>query len=100
MWRIKREVAQYNASEPEEAVKDPFGGSSEDTSRNAQALFHAKGYVLHGGTPVAKRTEIVEAFQGERYVPFIVLSVKAGGTGLNLTKSGRKQACVHRKDRG
>lgn len=50
-------------------------------------VFQAKGFVLHGGTPVAKRTEIVEAFQGEQYVPFVVLSVKAGGTGLNLTKA-------------
>ncbi|MCI8431366.1 MAG: DEAD/DEAH box helicase [Lachnospiraceae bacterium] len=50
-------------------------------------IFHAKGYVLHGGTRAAKRTEMVEAFQGEDYVPFIVLSVKAGGTGLNLTKA-------------
>lgn len=46
-----------------------------------------KGYVLHGGTPVKRRSEIVEAFQGEKYVPYIVLSVKAGGTGLNLTKA-------------
>lgn len=52
-----------------------------------QGIFGSEGYVLHGGTPVKKRTEIVEAFQGERYVPFIVLSVKAGGTGLNLTKA-------------
>lgn len=51
-------------------------------------IFHAKGYVLHGGIRAAKRTEMVEAFQGEDYVPFIVLSVKAGGTGLNLTKAG------------
>lgn len=36
---------------------------------------------------MAKRTEIVDAFQGEAYVPFIVLSVKAAGTGLNLTKA-------------
>lgn len=50
-------------------------------------IFHAEGYVLHGKTPVAKRGKIVEAFQGEAYVPFIVLSVKAGGTGLNLTKA-------------
>lgn len=50
-------------------------------------IFHAKGYVLHGGTPVAKRNEIVEEFQGERYVPYIVLSVRAGGTGLNLTNA-------------
>lgn len=50
-------------------------------------IFGIPGYVLHGGTPVAKRSKIVEEFQGERYVPFIVLSVKAGGTGLNLTKA-------------
>lgn len=50
-------------------------------------IFHAKGYVLHGGTPVKERSRIVESFQGEKYVPFIVLSVKAGGTGLNLTKA-------------
>lgn len=29
----------------------------------------------------------MDAFQGERYVPFIVLSVKAAGTGLNLTRA-------------
>ena len=29
----------------------------------------------------------MEAFQGNRYVPYIILSVKAGGTGLNLTKA-------------
>lgn len=50
-------------------------------------VFGMDGYVLHGGTPVAKRGKIVEAFQGEQYVPFIVVSVKAGGTGLNLTKA-------------
>ena len=50
-------------------------------------IFHSKGYVIHGGTPIKRRTEIVEKFQGERYVPFIVLSVKAAGTGLNLTKA-------------
>lgn len=50
-------------------------------------IFHAKGYIIHGGTPVKRRAEIVESFQGEHYVPFIVLSVKAAGTGLNLTKA-------------
>ena len=50
-------------------------------------VFQAEGRVLHGGTPVGKRKEIVEDFQGEAYVPFIVLSIKAGGTGLNLTNA-------------
>ena len=50
-----------------------------------ERIFHCKGLVLHGGTPVKKRTQMVEEFNGEAYVPFMVLSVKAGGTGLNLT---------------
>jgi non-specific serine/threonine protein kinase len=48
-------------------------------------VFHHEGLVLHGGTPVAKRREIVERFQGREYLPFMVLSLKAGGVGLNLT---------------
>ncbi|MBD5559421.1 MAG: DEAD/DEAH box helicase [Clostridia bacterium] len=48
-------------------------------------VFGVRGFVLHGETPVAKRQEIVDAFQSERYFPYVVLSVKAGGTGLNLT---------------
>jgi non-specific serine/threonine protein kinase len=41
--------------------------------------------VLHGGTPVKKRNEMVEEFNGEEYIPYMVLSLKAGGVGLNLT---------------
>lgn len=47
--------------------------------------FGRKGLVLHGGTPVKKRAELVEAFQCETGPPFFVISLKAGGTGLNLT---------------
>lgn len=50
-----------------------------------KTLFDLDGLILHGGTPVGKRKEIVERFQGEDYVPFMVLSLKAGGVGLNLT---------------
>jgi non-specific serine/threonine protein kinase len=50
-----------------------------------ETIFEHKGLVLHGGTPVKKRKEIVEKFQGHEYVPFMVLSIKAGGVGLNLT---------------
>ena len=43
------------------------------------------GLVLHGGTPVGKRRELVKRFQEDEQCPFFVLSLKAGGTGLNLT---------------
>ena len=50
-----------------------------------QGIFRRQGLVLHGGTPVGKRKEIVARFQDEDYVPYMVLSLKAGGVGLNLT---------------
>jgi len=51
------------------------------------SLFGKKGLVLHGGTPIKKRAELVAAFNGEEYVPYMVLSLKAGGVGLNLTSA-------------
>lgn len=50
-------------------------------------VFGRKGFVLHGRTPVKKRNAMVEQFQGEYYIPYMVISVKAGGTGLNLTNA-------------
>ena len=49
------------------------------------SIFGRAGLVLHGGTPVAKRRDLVRRFQEDELVPFFVLSLKAGGSGLNLT---------------
>ncbi len=49
--------------------------------------FGRPGLVLHGGTPVKQRQKRVEQFQDEAGPPFFVLSLKAGGTGLNLTQA-------------
>ena len=45
--------------------------------------------LLHGGTPVREREEMVRRFQsdGADRVPVFLLSLKAGGTGLNLTRA-------------
>ena len=50
-------------------------------------VFGRRGGVIHGGVPIKERNAIVERFQSESYVPYLVLSVRAGGTGLNLTKA-------------
>ena len=50
-------------------------------------VFGREGLVLHGGVPVGKRKQAIDRFQGEEYVPFMVLSLKAGGVGLNLTEA-------------
>jgi hypothetical protein len=47
--------------------------------------FGRPGLVLHGGTPVKQRKQRVDDFQLENGPPFFILSLKAGGTGLNLT---------------
>lgn len=51
------------------------------------SIFHCRGGVIHGGVPVKERSEIVERFQSDAYMPYLVLSVRAGGTGLNLTNA-------------
>ncbi len=49
--------------------------------------FGRPGLVLHGGTPVRQRKRLVDDFQHESGPPFFILSLKAGGTGLNLTEA-------------
>ena len=49
------------------------------------SVFGRAGLVLHGGTEVKKRKELVRRFQEDEDIPFFVLSLKAGGAGLNLT---------------
>lgn len=57
----------------------------EPLNQFLERLFMRKGLVLHGGTPLKSRQERVMQFNGESYTPYMVLSLKAGGVGLNLT---------------
>jgi non-specific serine/threonine protein kinase len=60
----------------------------EPLNRFLASLFGHPGLVLHGGVNVGKRRKLVESFQTARdYVPYMVLSVKAAGVGLNLTRA-------------
>ena len=53
-----------------------------------QARLGVATQFLHGGTPTAKRTEMVRRFQEDPDgPPIFVLSLKAGGVGLNLTRA-------------
>ena len=48
-------------------------------------IFGRPGLVLHGETEVKKRQQLVGRFQEDESMGFFVLSLKAGGSGLNLT---------------
>ena len=42
---------------------------------------------LHGGTSATQRDKLVQAFQSKDGPPIFVLSLRAGGSGLNLTRA-------------
>jgi non-specific serine/threonine protein kinase len=52
-------------------------------------IFGRPGLALHGKTPVRQRQGLVAQFQNDQGVPFFIISLKAGGTGLNLTAAGQ-----------
>jgi len=42
---------------------------------------------LDGATPVAQRQKVIKRFQVHQEIPVMLLSLKAGGVGLNLTRA-------------
>jgi non-specific serine/threonine protein kinase len=62
-----------------------FRKLTEPVAEFLEGEFRQPGLVLHGGTSVKRRKQLVAEFQGEDGPPFFVISLKAGGSGLNLT---------------
>jgi non-specific serine/threonine protein kinase len=84
------ELCEELAQRQEKAlVFTQFREMAEPLARFLGGVFGRPGLLLHGGTAVGKRHELVESFQREDGPPFFVLSVKAGGTGLNLTAASQ-----------
>jgi non-specific serine/threonine protein kinase len=85
-WSRLRELAEVVASRQEKMlVFSQFREVAAPLSAFLGSVFGRAGLVLHGETPVARRRDVVRRFQEEEDVPFLVLSLKAGGVGLNLT---------------
>ena len=85
-FRRLRELCEEIASKQEKVlVFTQYREVTDPLALHLGSVFGQPGLVLHGGTPVSKRKELVDAFQRDGGPPFFVLSLKAGGTGLNLT---------------
>jgi non-specific serine/threonine protein kinase len=81
-----REIVEAVAAKQEKLlVFTQFREATEPLAAFLAALFGRSGLTLHGGTAVKDRGGLVRRFQDDPTVPFFVLSVKAGGVGLNLT---------------
>jgi non-specific serine/threonine protein kinase len=85
-WARLREIAEVIAAKQEKAlVFTQFRMLTAPLASFLSGVFGRPGLVLHGETEVKKRQDLVKRFQEEESVPFFVLSLKAGGSGLNLT---------------
>ncbi|HBM16140.1 MAG TPA: ATP-dependent helicase [Lentisphaeria bacterium] len=83
-----REICEVIRDKREKVlVFTQFKEMTEPLDNYLSSVFGAKGFSLHGATSIKKRKEMVDSFQSDEYYPYFVLSLKAGGTGLNLTKA-------------
>jgi len=81
-----REIAEEIAARQEKMlIFTQFKETAAPLAAFIGGVFGRPGVVLTGETAVAKRKHLVRRFQEDDDVPFFVLSVKAGGSGLNLT---------------
>ncbi len=81
-----REIAEVVAARQEKMlVFTQFREATAPLAAFLGGIFGRSGLVLHGGTAVKQRKPLVERFQDDESVPFFVLSLKAGGSGLTLT---------------
>jgi non-specific serine/threonine protein kinase len=81
-----RDIAETIAEKQEKVlVFTQFKETTAPLAAFLSSIFGRAGLVLHGETAVAKRKDLVRQFQEDETVPFFVLSIKAGGAGLNLT---------------
>lgn len=87
-WGRLRDIAEVIAAKQEKVlVFTQFREVTAPLAAFLGSVFGRPGLVLHGQTEVKKRTELVRRFQEDEAVGFFVLSLKAGGAGLNLTSA-------------
>jgi non-specific serine/threonine protein kinase len=81
-----REICEPIAARQEKAlVFTQFREMTVPLAGFLRGVFGREGVVLDGSTAMKARKERVDSFQDEKGPPFFVLSIKAGGAGLNLT---------------
>ena len=85
-WARLRDIAEVIAAKQEKMlVFTQFREVIAPLAAFLGSIFERPGLVLHGETEVKKRKDLVRRFQEDESVGFFVLSLKAGGAGLNLT---------------
>jgi non-specific serine/threonine protein kinase len=81
-----REIAETIASRQEKVlIFTQFRETTSPLASFLESIFGHSGLILQGDTEVRKRQVMVRQFQEDEMIPFFVVSLRAGGFGLNLT---------------
>jgi non-specific serine/threonine protein kinase len=81
-----REIVETIAARQEKVlVFTQFRETTGPLAGFLESVFGRRGLIMHGETNVKQRQVLVREFQEDETIPFFVLSLKAGGVGLNLT---------------
>ncbi|MEI7615590.1 MAG: DEAD/DEAH box helicase, partial [Actinomycetota bacterium] len=88
LQRLKDMLLETRESKERTLIFTQFAEMGRILSQYFQDLFAEEVFLLHGGTSKKNRDEMVERFQNDENAPLIfILSLKAGGTGLTLTRA-------------
>ncbi len=83
--RLEQVVETIRVRQEKMLLFTQFQSLTEPLASFLSGLFGEAGLVLHGQTPIRKRQDLVKTFQSPEGPGFFVISLKAGGSGLNLT---------------
>ncbi len=83
--RLAEIVEEISSRQEKALIFTQFKEMTEPLHDHLARCFGRTGLILHGGTSIKQRQFLVEQFQSESGPPYFVLSLKAAGTGLNLT---------------
>lgn len=90
--RLLELLEELIANKRRTIVFTQYRETGERLQKWIEARFGFKPDFLNGSTPIAKRQQMVDSFQSSRGASCMIISLKAGGTGLNLTSAS---AVIH-----
>jgi SNF2 family DNA or RNA helicase len=83
--RLSEMLEEIYATDDRALVFTQFAQMGEMLRKHLRETFYDEVLFLHGGTPAKERDPMVRRFQAPNGPRVFILSLKAGGTGLNLT---------------
>ena len=88
LTRLTEMIEEARAEQDSLLVFTQFTELGHALERYIRQTFHCNTYYLHGGTSQKKREAMIAEFQDPETEPSVfVLSLKAGGVGITLTKA-------------